>query len=235
MKKNLFISAYKLFVSALLLPFVITSCQKNAPDVLPDNTNDVTSSANARRTGLSPVALILTVNNTTGYKITSDGGGDYVNGLQNVSASFDQYGNLQFDTNPGINNKTKPNAVRWMNFTFDTPTSGYSVVYPANITTHPKGNYRMVTVTQTPAQSMLNNTFQTIRLGGGFADGSSTDWNFSFQYNNVANTSYATLTRIDNNTWTITGATNPPIARLISNGAVIGFYYLPFSFTLTKL
>lgn len=237
MKKDLFISTYKLIMSALLLPFAIISCQKQAPDVLPDNKTDVTTATNALRTGLSPIYLKVTVSDVSGYKITSDGGGDYINGFQNVSANFDQYGNLQFDTNPGINNKTKPNAVRWMNFSFDSPVSGPSPTYPANIITNPKGNYRIVTQNdgQTPPQSMTPTTSETIKLGGGFADGSSTDWNFSFHYNNVGSTSYVILTRIDSNTWTITGATNPPVARLISNGAVIGFYNLPFSLTLTKL
>jgi hypothetical protein len=244
MKKVMFNNVSRLTITVLLITGAITSCKKTN-DILTSNSNDAASSAQYRRTGLSTVPLKVTVAATdnvgNAYKITGDGNidnnGDYVNSLQNVSASFDQYGNLQFDTNPGINNKTKPVAQRWMNFTFDSPVTGSSAVNPANHTTNPKGDYRMVTNIngQTPAQSMSIPSSETIELGGGFTDGSSTDWNFSFHYNNVGATSYATLTRIDSKTWTITGATNPPIARLISNGIVIGFYNLPFSLTLTAL
>lgn len=236
MKKNLFKNGFGLGISVLLLTSILSSCQKNANDVLNDKSNDVNSAAQARRNVVSTMPLKVTVNYTSGNKITSDGQGDYTNGQQNVSAYFDQYGNFQFDTNPVIRNK-RYNALRSLNFTFDSPVSGYSTANPANITTNAKGNYRMVSQNdgQPAAQSMINGTSQTIRLGGGFADGTSTDWNFSLQYNNVANTSYATITRTALNTWTITGATNPPIARLIENGTVIGFYNLPFSITLTKL
>jgi hypothetical protein len=241
MKKILFTNAFQLIMTASLVIFTGISCKKTANEVIPDNSNDASSSAQYRRTGLSAVPLKVTIAGTDNFgntnKITSDGNGDYVNGLQNVSASFDQNGNLQFDTNPGINNRTKPNALRWINFVFDSPLPGYTAATPANITTNPKGSYRMVSQidAQIPAQSMSPGSSETIKLGGGFTAGTTTDWNFSFHYNNVENTSYATLSRINSNTWTITGATNPPIARLISNGVVIGFYNLPFSLTLTAL
>jgi len=44
----------------------------------------------------SEVFLKLTVNDASGNKLTSDGGGDYVNGQQGVGAKFDQYGNFIF-------------------------------------------------------------------------------------------------------------------------------------------
>src|SRR5436190_1193465 len=91
MKKITLKNATNLIMGALLLPFVITSCQKNAQAILPGNSDDASSSAQYRRTGLTPVALKVTVNDASGNKINSDGGGDYVNGSQAVSVNFDQY------------------------------------------------------------------------------------------------------------------------------------------------
>ena len=245
MKKILFKNASTFIMCALLLPFVITSCQKNAPDVLPDNTNDVTSSANAWRTGLSPVALILTVDNTTGYKITSDGRGNYENGLQNVSASFDQYGNFIFNCGTTSPNPSSPLA-RWLNFNFNDPIVVYTT---PPITT---GNNVANAMTSLPGaafspytalQNLAVKQTECITLTGGPTYKNAPAWTANFHRGAAEDvssspTAYAVVTRISSTQWIMTPvggcSPNSNVAALRNGpGTLYGYYNIPFFFTLT--
>jgi hypothetical protein len=46
---------------------------------------------------------------------------------------------------------------------------------------------------------------------------------------------YREKTRLDANIWTMTGEVANPIAALKTNGTLTGYYYVPFTFTLTAL
>jgi hypothetical protein len=185
-----------------------------------------------------PVNLRVTISDDAANKIKSDGNGDYENGVDGVSAYFDQYGNLQFDSNSGMSRRSGP-AIRKLNFYFDSPITGYSATIPA---TNPNGNYRMVTwiYGQTPMQSLSVGGSETgIGLGGGFTSqiSSSTDWNFNLRYGveqNNATLNFVMVTHPDADHWIMTGDVATPVAALKTNGTLTGYYYLPFSFTFTR-
>lgn len=229
------------FYNAIGYCFVLTaflSCQK---DIQNDNASPELISA--AKPVITPTYYLritfkddfLSTDGTTPVKIKSDNGSPYTHGVGNVKAYFDSYGNLQFDTNPSAR-RIAPSPGRGLNFTFDDPVAGSVATTMASSTT---GNYRMVSQNdgQTPAQNMLvGDTYsQRIKLGGGFSENSTTDWNFSFAYNNVPNTSFAKITRTSATTWKINGYDAKPVCRILSNGSVVGYYYTPFEFDLEKL
>ena len=245
MKKKLFNNASKLIMSALLLPFVITSCKKNTADVVLSNSNDVTSSAQARQTGLAEVSLKVTVN--AGNNITSDGKGVYINGTQNVRAIIDGLGNFLFSTQAS-NSKTA--VVRWVNYNFDQPFSGY---LPLNLTVdHTKPcDFAMIKsnlpgYSFTPLQNLGANQSECVTLFGSFSSITS-NYRVSFHRGqedvSTSPTAFALVTRTSINpaVWTITpiGTCSPKsnanVAALRSDDGTVlyGYYYLPFFFTLT--
>jgi len=241
MKRTFSLNARSLLASTLALTLACTSCQKVGVRPAADGGKGqaLTEKAAANKPGtVTPVNLRVTISDDAGNKIKSDGNGDYVNGLDGVSAYLDQYGNLQFDSNSGMSRRSGP-ALRKLNFYFDSPITGYSATIPA---TNPNGNYRMVTqiYSQTPIQSLSISGSETgIGLGGGFASqvSSSTDWNFNLRYGieqNNATLNFVAVTHPDADHWIMTGDVATPVGALKTNGALTGYYYLPFSFTFTR-
>ena len=227
-------------MSALLLPVVISSCQKNTEVILPDNSNDAASSAQYRRTGLASVPLKLTVNDASGNKITSDDGTDYINGSRTVSANFDQYGNFIFATGAASNKPGSP-LVRWLSVNFDNPIVIYKTppVSGANNRAGGLSTGQVEGMSFTPMQSMTVGQTQCIglTLGGG-------NWvvNFHRTPEDVSTTqaAYVVVTKISESQWTMTpvGECSPNSnvgALRYGTSNLFGYYYLPFSFTLTKL
>jgi hypothetical protein len=240
MKKITLKNSSRLMMSALLLPFVISSCQKNTQDILPGNSDDATSSAQYRRTGLSPVALKVTVSDASGYKITSDGGGDYVNGSRTVSANFDGYGNFIFATGATSNKPGSP-LVRWLSVNLDDPIVIYKTppVSGANNQAGGLSTGQVEGVSFTPMQSMTVGQTQCIglTLGGGY-------WVVNFHRPpediSTSQAAYVVVTRINDTQWTMqpVGECSPNSnvgALRYGTANLYGYYNLPFLFTLTKL
>lgn len=261
MKKNLFKNAFKLIMSALLLPFVITSCQKNTSDVvLSANSSEITS-ANLRANALPTISLKVTVSNYdangNAYNIQNDGDGkgDYVNGVDYVQAVIDQYGTFAFNT---FASNPKTVAKRWVNYNFNNPVDPANTYRPSPSITK---NYHFSTGSTTfgtqpfiPLQNLGvngNPATECIYMGNGIYN-SSTGWRVSFHkgYEDVSNspTAFAVVTRtsISPAVWTITPigtcspSANSNVAALRSGSGTVkdpevlhGYYYIPFFFTLT--
>lgn len=250
MKKILFNHASTLIMSALLMTFVIVSCKKNTTDtILAPNSEEVARGLSAKSNSLPQVSLKVTVNDATGYNITSDGGGEYINGTQNVQAVIDQYGTFVFNTNSATNPNTK--AIRWVIYNFNNPVDPANTYRPSPSITN---NYHFSTGGSSfgtnpfiPLQNLGvngNPTSECIYMGNGIYN-STTAWKVSFHkgLEDVANspTAFAVVTRVNLTQWTITprGACSPiaNVAALRNNADnfLYGYYNIPFSFTLTKL
>ena len=240
------------FSSMAVLILAVFSCRKAELKTTPPTVGEsaVAKSSISKPGTVATVNLSITIDDiapdNSVYAIQSDGGGDYVNGQQGVSAYLDQYGDLQFDTNKSMTRKSGP-ALRSMLFHFDNPCIECGTSSAGANITNPYGNYRMVTAgdnnTSNYFQNILVGTTVQRRLGGGFASqiSSTTDWTFTFRYNQPTNTimDVVNVYRPDNGHWIITGnvtRTNPalPVGALNNNG-VLSYYYLPFHLTLTAI
>src|SRR4030095_12580775 len=247
MKRVLFYKQSRLIMNVLLLTFVITSCAKKNTDLKQNPTPEEFATApGGNKQGTSTeVRLKLTVNDAAGNNITSDGGGDYVDGQKNSSIYFSTSGNLQFTT-AASNNPHTP-ITRWLNINFSDPLSGY----PARGTE--KSNFiSTVTTVTSPNPTLLQNLAVGQTKCIGFSAGISTIENgvLNFHRNSTEDTptsptSYVYVTRISAgpDQWLMTPV--PPVSggcstisnvgALRINTALYGYYNMPFSFTLTKL
>lgn len=237
MKKHSSPTLIRLMAFPLLLIFFF-SCQKEA---LKDEllVSAAKGSGGGGTGSISPVYLKVTV--MPGYKIVPDNKGEYIHGIDNVAAYFDQYGNFIFDTYTGMSRNSVVPAKRWLQFAFDRPLSGT----PFGSFNSADGNYRMVTLLNggTALQNLASGVTQpNISLGGGFRrpKANTADWNFSFRYNaentTTSQTSYATVTKTGVDEWTLTGAVADPVCALRIGGSTTPtYYYLPFELKLTKL
>jgi hypothetical protein len=237
MKKVSFYNAPIFFMTALLLLQIITSCKKN--DVVSgSDPNEQLSSAKGKPNTLPEVFLKLTVNDAAGNKITSDGGGDYINGTQSFNAKFDQSGNFILACgSPGHGAHQGP-PVRWMNINFDSPV----VVYiPPPIT----GSDKVTGITTGSVAAFTFIPLQNLEVGQsecvGLTGGSGAEWVMNFHRNaSDESAAYAVFTRINATQWTVApaGSCSPNsnvCALRYGAGTLYGFYNMPFSFTLTKL
>ena len=241
MKKNLFTSASKLIITALLLIFAVISCTKKSNEIKLAPSNDEIASAQSPNASiLSTISLKVTVNDV-GNKITSDGQGDYVDGLQRVQAILDKNGNFIFTTNT---NGNKP-AIRSLNYNFDDPIIVFTPPPPlGNINTYGLSTYLSSSIpTSKPIQNMANGESECVpflTLAG--------NWRLLFhggaQDRPDSTSAFAYVTRINSTQWTFTSA-GTCLPACIANkaayvssppgGVLYGYYNMPFSFTLTKL
>ncbi len=256
MTKIFFKNASNLIMSALIFTFVGVSCQKNPVQPSDDSTGslDLINARSKSSASLQTVSLKVTVNNT-GNKITNDGAADYTNGTQNVQAIIDQYGNFIFNTQASSHPRSST-VYRGFNYNFSQPLTGYTV---QNITVDHKkvANFNMIksnlsTDPFIPLQNLGingNPATECVTLGGGFSS-ATTDYRVSFHRGaeDVSTTASSlvlvtrTKVKATNGTdeWTITpsgcsGNQNIGALRSGDGSTLIGYYSLPFSFTLTAL
>ena len=250
MKKILFTNASNLIMCAMLLTLAIASCTKKSINPGLTSGSDEVAVAEASKPGSLPtISLRVTVNDATGNNITSDGGGDYINGTQNVQAIIDQYGTFVFNTLSASN----PNilATRWVIYNFNNPVDPANTYRPSPSITK---NYHFSTGGSSfgtnpfiPLQNLGvngNPATECIYMGNGISN-STTTWKVSFHkgLEDVANspTAFAVVTRVNTTQWTITPmgtcSPNSNVAALRNNAdnTLYGYYNIPFSFTLTKL
>ena len=246
MKRNPFYKPSGLFLTALLLVFSFTSCKKQATD-LRQSTEESASAKASLSTALPTYSLKVTVDNSSGNKITSDGLGDYTNGSQNVQAIIDKYGNFIFTTNT-ITTRTPS---RTLNFDFSNVINQFSTP-PA---TNTSKSYTLETLASTvsgipftPLQNLGingNPTTECVSFRGRGVTNNTIEWRTTFHAgfeDRIDNTTaFGLVTRINATQWTITALGNcasaiPNKAALRSGNAqtLYGYYNLPVSLTLTK-
>jgi hypothetical protein len=238
MKRIFSANAFQLLMTALGLTLACTSCQKIDVPPTADGAKGqalVEKAAGNKPNTTPEVSLKLSISDAAGNKITSDGGGDYVNGSQNMRVVFDQSGNLIFDNK---NVQGKP-AVRFYHTNLDNPVQ---VVNDPGFTSG-TGNY-MASISSallpfTPIQNMAIGTSQCITFHGGVGNG------FIFHFHDypedisTSPTSFATVTRVSATVWTMSPSscsvsTNSDVAGLRLSGVFYGYYHMPFAFTFTK-
>ena len=200
--------------------------------------------------GLAGVSLSITVSNVDSlgnpYGVTNDGQGAYVDGVQNVQAAIDQYGNLAFNT---FTAKRGP-ATRWVNYDFTHPVDPTNTFDPAQDHTE---NYHFSTGPSTFSPWIAlqnlgvggNPATECGYMGNSFSANASTAYRVSYHKGNedVQNspTAFAVFTRVSVSpaVWTVTpvGSCSPSsnVAALRSNDGTVlyGYYTIPFFFTLT--
>jgi len=244
MKKNLLSNTSIKVITGLLLITMIGGCKKNNQPALSEikNDNSETASSSIKRPGTtSDVFLKLTVNNATGDRLTSDGGGDYVNGSQGVSARFDQYGNFIFGIG-AVGHGQSASLVRWLNIDFSSPVVVYS--------NPPITGHDIVTaITTIPGAAFPNYTFlQNLTVGQTecitLTGGSNANWVMNFHRAtedvSTSQSAYMVVTRMSATQWTMipVGSCSPNSnVCALRNGPDIlyGYWNMPFSFTLTSL
>jgi len=242
MKRILFHQPY-LFLAIF---FSFMACQKQTSYVQSSGVNEEIATGKAgSKPGTFPEVLVKVTVNDVGNNVTSDGGGDYANGSQAVSAKIDQYGNFIFScgkTGRG------PGAiqVRWLNYNFSSPLPGYSAsgnergAYIATIKSS------VASSTFIPLQNLEVGSTECITMAMGLytlADGVVNFHRQPTEDNSTTPTAYVYVTRNNETQWTMTPV--PPlsggcstisnVASLRVNTELVGYYYMPFSLTLTKI
>src|SRR5687767_3999728 len=125
MKQNLL---YKpsLFITGVLLviiSFAFTACrkQKTALATIDANAEIDTARPGGNQNTLPTISLRVTINDSEGNRITSEGKGDYINGVDYVQAILDQSGTFAFNTfAPPQKIKNAP-VKRWVVYNFNDP------------------------------------------------------------------------------------------------------------------
>lgn len=239
MKRILFHNPRLFF--GVIICFAFSACQKqtsvsNTP-ILSEEIE--TAKPDAKPNTLAEVLVKLTVNDA-GTNLTSDGGGDYVNGSQAVGAKFDAYGNFIFSC--GTSGKG-PNAIqlRWLNIDFNSPIQ---VFINPPIT----GSDKVTAITTISVAAYAFIPLQSLAVGQsecvGLTGGSGADWTMNFHRaaEDVPGSpsAYAVFTRTSSTQWTVTpiGSCSPNsnvCALRNGPGVLYGYYNMPFSITLTKL
>src|SRR5437773_9558546 len=111
-----------------LIAIMILSCKKSSVPAIQSSNQNEAEVAKAKPTNPPVVSLAVTVSNATGNNITSDGLGDYINGVKNVQAILDQSGTFAFNTNSASNPNTL--ATRWVNYNFNNPVDPTNTYRP---------------------------------------------------------------------------------------------------------
>lgn len=251
MKQSQFTTVCRLSLGSLLLTVAIASCTKKSSEVTPTPvSDDEVAMVQKGKPGTPPVvSLRVTVNNSTGNNITSDGNiapdntGDYISGQQNVSATFDQAGNFIFNAVASGNPNASP--TRWLTLNLNqeiTATSPYSGIYKATYISTGKSS---LFTTYTPLQNMTYSPVQQVQCIG-FSTGPTgpnapaATVNFHRAGEDVINSSssFVEIKRISLTQWTMTPLSNcsniSNTAALRSGATVYGYYNIPFFFTLTS-
>lgn len=246
MKRIPFYKLSTLVMNVLLLTFMIISCTKKTTELSQTAGSEEFATAKAgSKPGTFPEVLVKVTVSDAGNKVTGDGGGDYTNGLQAVSAKIDQYGNFIFSC--GTSGRG-PNAtqVRWLNYDFSDPLAGSSP------RTNERGAYiatlksSIVSSPFIPLQNLEVGSTECITMAMGLYTLVNGVVNFHRQPtedNSTTPTAFVYVTRNSETQWTMTPV--PPLSggcSAISNVAAlrvntewVGNYNMPFSFTLTKL
>lgn len=245
MKRFPFYKLSGLVMNVLLLTFMITSCVKKTSDLKEASLPEEFASATAKgKPGTTAeVSLSMTVNDALENKITSDGGGAYVNGTGNVKVVFDQYGNFMFGA--ASSNPRVPPMTRYLNINFDSPLPGYQAKsgdqsrFISTITTVTSPN-------STHLQDLIVGQTKCIGFSAGISTIESGVLNFhrsSTEDTPTSPTSYVYVTRISSTEWLMTPV--PPLSggcsaissvgALRINTVLFGYYNMPFSFTLTQI
>lgn len=242
MKRNFICYATGLILNVLLLSIAFSSCTKKSSDLKEAPLQEEFASAAASKPGStsSEVRLKLTVNDAPGNNITSDEGGDYVDGTQNTSIYFSTSGNLQFSTASLSNPHTL--TVRWMNANFGSPLSGSAArgIEKCNFMSSMTGSGPDAT----PIQNLAIGSTKCITLAVGLMTISGGVLNFHNRNedNSSTKTSYVYVTRTSATTWLMESA--PPLGFTgcsgISNVGALristvwsGNFNMPFSFIFT--
>jgi hypothetical protein len=246
MKRNVLSLATGYVLNVLLLGFVITSCTKKTSDLKETRHPEEFASVKAEsKPGTFPEVLVKLTMNDAGNNVTSDGGGDYIHGSQAVSARIDQYGNFIFSCGK-TGRGPSATQVRWLNYNFSEPLPTYSA------RASEKGAY-IATIRSSvaptafiPLQSLSVGSTECITMAMGLftlADGVVNFHRQPTEDNNTTPTAYVYVTRTSLTQWTMTPV--PPltggcssisnVASLRTNTNLVGYYNMPFSFTLTKL
>ena len=242
-----------LIMNVILAAFIFTSCKKQTSEVATPGNNEEISTAKpgGNPNELPTISLRVTINDAEGNKITSDGKGDYINGVDYVQAILDQSGTFAFNTfSPPQKIKNAP-VTRWVVYNFTDPVDPENTYVPSPDNSH---NYHFSTGGSiygtnpfVPLQNLGvngNPSTECIYMGNGISN-STTTWRVSFhkalEDTQTSPTAFAVVTRISSTVWTITPlgtcSLNSNVASLRNNAdnTLYGYYYLPFSFTLTKL
>jgi hypothetical protein len=233
-----------LFLNALIITLAFIGCKKQTIENSNPQEEFASVKAESKPGTLAEVLVRLTMNDA-GNNVTSDGGGDYINGLQAVSARIDQYGNFIFSCGK-TGHGPSATQVRWLNYNFNDPLPTYSArasekgAYIATIKSS------VAPTTFIPLQSLSVGSTECITMAMGLftlADGVVNFHRQPTEDNNTTPTAYVYVTRTNLTQWTMTPV--PPltggcssisnVASLRTNTNLVGYYNLPFSFTLTKL
>ena len=246
-----------LYSSSLALAALVGACaQDSTTPVAPD------SALLANRPGTTdPVSLVVAiaadcpgVATDAVCRINSDDKGSYTDGVDNVKAVLDQYGNFIFDTN-----NSRKSAIRYIVHDFSRLFREGTGPAPAP---DPKRNFHFATIKSKFAtgdhimiQRMGVNEKQCLALGSGYGLLSDPKLSARLSFhrgqedNNTSPTAYAVVTRTGENTWTMAPGGADGTCRNVSlaaqNGDVgavrnddgtqlYGYYHLPFIFTLTR-
>lgn len=198
------------------------------------------------------------------YLVESDGMGEYVDGVDGVSARLDRYGDLivNFQADPRTGR-------RRVHFDYSCPANLATATvtcgsYPVDPPTGLQDRAYISTVcreigtgfpcTGPKIQEMHDGTEQCVQLNWEFTDDVGQSWRNGFHRNrdlpNQAGTAYGVVTRIDANTWTVEpsgascqGDNMPGVARTFRIETVrskfvshdFGTFWLPFKLTLTRM
>ncbi|SDB66265.1 hypothetical protein SAMN03097699_3217 [Flavobacteriaceae bacterium MAR_2010_188] len=239
-------------LNVLLLTTIVLSCSKEDVSNVTESDSEKIATANLRGgkpNALAVISLKVTVNDAEGNNITSDGKGDYFNGIDYVQAILDQSGTFAFNTFAPPSKVKNAKVTRWVNYNFNNPVDG-NTYRPDPSTSE---NYHFSTGGSVfgtspfiPLQNLGvngNPATECIYIGNGISN-STTAWRVSFHkgLEDVSDspTAFAVVTRtsINPDIWTITpvGAcslySNVAALRNNATAELYGYYNLPFSFTL---
>jgi len=253
MKRTILAKPSSLIIIALLASHCLTSCKKQTTAFATPVANEEIGSA---KTGGNPnalptISLRVTINDAEGNKITSDGKGDYINGTDYVQAILDQAGTFAFNTFAPPSKIKNAVVKRWVTYNFNNPVDPANTYRPSPDNNHnyhfSSGGSPYGTNPVIPLQNLGisgNSATECIYMGNGVSN-STTTWRVSFhkalEDAQTSPTAFAVVTRVGSTVWTITpmGSCSPNsnVASLRNNAddTLYGYYYLPFSFTLTKL
>jgi hypothetical protein len=192
----------------------------------------------------TPVSLRVTMaavqpDGVTPYRVRGDGGGDYLDGAQNVSATIDQYGNFIFDNRAVIGRGVQRRV------TLDLSDALQVVGQPTTADPATPVHFATFPVQGSPLQNLATGTSVCVQLGGGFTATDGASWHVSFRRGEedapTSPTAFVVVTRASATIWKISpsqscGALSADVGavRDASSLALEGDYHLPFVFTLTK-
>ena len=253
MKRISFYKLSALVMNVFIAAFAFTACKKQTTEFATPVANEEIASAKAggNPNALPTISLRVTINDAEGNKITSDVKGDYINGVDYVQAILDQSGTFAFNTFAPATKIKNAVVKRWVVYNFNNPVDPENTYVPSPDNSHnyhfSTGGSPWGTNPYIPLQNLGvngNPATECIYMGNGISN-STTTWRVSFhkalEDTQTSPTAFAVVTRVSSTVWTITPlgtcSLNSNLASLRNNAdnTLYGYYYLPFSFTLTKL